>query len=128
MPKHEMMMWLLAGGGVLAGATVSYVATRPVMVLVTSRVQSGWRRARSVLPAMFSQRTRSARYDGMGSTRLASTGNVAFDEYRDQQLSRLEQEAREFRQFLDGLRDARDRQEFDDFLRERKATAPSSPV
>ena len=48
-----------------------------------------------------------------------STGNTAFDEYREQTLRRLEEEADEFQAFLDRLREARDKSEFDQFMAER---------
>ena len=46
--------------------------------------------------------------------------NRAFDEYRDATLRRLEEEERDFREFLDRLRMARDKAEFDQFLAERR--------
>jgi hypothetical protein len=48
-----------------------------------------------------------------------SSGNWAFDEYRAETLRRLEEEQREFMAFLDRLRHARDRAEFDQFMAER---------
>ena len=48
-----------------------------------------------------------------------STGNRAFDEYRAETLRRLEEEQQEFMAFLDRLRHARDRAEFDQFMAER---------
>ena len=50
----------------------------------------------------------------------ASSGNRAFDEYRDETLRRLEDEQREFRSFLERLRLAKDRAEFDQFMSDRK--------
>ncbi|HEY7669028.1 MAG TPA: DUF2852 domain-containing protein [Hyphomicrobium sp.] len=55
-----------------------------------------------------------------------SSGNRAFDEYRDETLKRLEEESREFREFLDRLRKAKDKEEFDAFMAERR-TRPASP-
>lgn len=49
----------------------------------------------------------------------SSSGNVAFDEYRDATLKRLEEEQQEFRQFLDRLRHAKDKAEFDQFMADR---------
>lgn len=49
-----------------------------------------------------------------------STGNAAFDEYREETLRRLEDEADEFQAFLKRLRAARDQAEFDQFMDERK--------
>lgn len=48
------------------------------------------------------------------------SGNRAFDEYRTETLRRLEDEQREFLEFLDRLRFAKDKAEFDEFLAERR--------
>jgi hypothetical protein len=65
--------------------------------------------------------------------RPRSTGNVAFDDYRDTELRRLEEERRkldamrdEFDAYLRNLRQAKDREEFDRFMRERNNGQPSS--
>jgi hypothetical protein len=50
----------------------------------------------------------------------SSSGNYAFDEYRSETLRRLEDEQREFREFLERLRFAKDRDEFDQFMAERR--------
>ena len=50
---------------------------------------------------------------------LKSTGNTAFDEYREATLRRLEEEQRAFRDFLERLRLAKDKEEFDRFMAER---------
>lgn len=50
----------------------------------------------------------------------ASSGNRAFDDYREETFRRLEEEQREFHAFLDRLRVAKDRQEFDAFMAERR--------
>lgn len=55
-----------------------------------------------------------------GRRRSTSSGNTAFDEYRGETLGRLEEEQREFVEFLDRLRRARDRAEFDQFMAEQK--------
>jgi hypothetical protein len=49
-----------------------------------------------------------------------SSGNRAFDEYRTETLRRLEDEQREFKEFLERLRFAKDRAEFDQFMAERR--------
>jgi Protein of unknown function (DUF2852) len=51
---------------------------------------------------------------------MRQSGNRAFDEYRAEALRRLEEEAHEFESFLERLRMAKDRAEFDDFMRERR--------
>lgn len=48
-----------------------------------------------------------------------STGNSAFDAYREETLKRLEDEHREFVNFLQKLREAKDKAEFDQFMQSR---------
>jgi hypothetical protein len=49
-----------------------------------------------------------------------SSGNRAFDDYRSETLKRLEDEQREFKEFLERLRFAKDRAEFDQFMAGRR--------
>jgi hypothetical protein len=53
-------------------------------------------------------------------SRRGSSGNVAFDEYRRETLRRLEEEQKEFQEYLDRLRAAKDKSEFDQFMAERR--------
>lgn len=63
-----------------------------------------------------------------GTQSFGSSGNAAFDEYRLETLRRLEEEEREFRDFLERLRLAKDRAEFDQFMTDRKSrAAPPKP-
>jgi hypothetical protein len=57
-----------------------------------------------------------------------SSGNVAFDEYREETLRKLDEEQREFRDDLDKLRSAKDRAEFDQFMSERRNRPPAPPA
>ena len=57
---------------------------------------------------------------------LRSSGNRAFDEYREETLRRLEEEQREFRDFLGRLRMAKDKAEFDQFMAERRSRGSAS--
>jgi len=56
----------------------------------------------------------------------SSSGNRAFDDYRADTLRRLEEEQREFRDFLQRLRMAKDKSEFDQFMAERR-NRPAPP-
>ena len=58
---------------------------------------------------------------------LGETGNRAFDEYRADALRKLEEEASEFRAFLERLRMARDRAEFDEYMTERRNRPAGGP-
>jgi hypothetical protein len=53
------------------------------------------------------------------------SGNRAFDDYRAETLRRLEEEQREFQEFLDRLRFAKDKSEFDAFMAERRNRPPA---
>jgi len=60
----------------------------------------------------------------------SASGNAAFDAWKASELERLEAErrkledaAREFADFLDNVRRAKDREEFDRFMNERRAKA-----
>jgi len=51
----------------------------------------------------------------------APAGNSAFEEYREATLRRLEDEEREFHDYLERLRRAKDKEEFDRFMDELKS-------
>ncbi|HEY0235073.1 MAG TPA: DUF2852 domain-containing protein [Afipia sp.] len=55
-----------------------------------------------------------------------SSGNRAFDDYRMETLRRLEEEQKEFRDFLDRLRHAKDKEEFDAFMAQHRPKPSSS--
>jgi hypothetical protein len=61
-----------------------------------------------------------------GFPQFRSSGNQAFDEYREETLGRLEEEVNEFRAFLKRLRKAKDKAEFDQFMAERRGGAATS--
>lgn len=52
-----------------------------------------------------------------------SSGNTAFDAYKAETLRRLQDEQESFEAFLQRLRDAKDKSEFDQFMDERAAKA-----
>lgn len=61
----------------------------------------------------------------------SSSGNAAFDDYRAEQLRRLEEERKRldeevqaFHEYMRNLRMARDREEFDRFMRDRSGSRP----
>ena len=64
---------------------------------------------------------------------FAPSGNRAFDEYRAAAMQRLEEEFGEFKAFLDRLREAKDKSEFDQFMNDRRDrpagnTQPQGPA
>jgi hypothetical protein len=76
-----------------------------------------WREARDEWRAM-----RRGDYAAM-----RSSGNLAFDDYRTETLKRLEDEQREFSGFLDRLRRAKDKAQFDQFIAERGSKPVGEP-
>ena len=52
-----------------------------------------------------------------------SSGNTAFDAYKHDTLRRLEEEQDAFEAFLQRLRDAKDKAEFDQFMEDRAKTS-----
>ena len=73
--------------------------------------------------------TQNARERWCGSaSRTETSGNHAFDEYRNETLRRLEDEQRDFLAFLERLRQAKDKAEFDQFMADRRnRPAPPQP-
>lgn len=66
--------------------------------------------------------------NGFRRSHFSGSGNAAFDDYREEQLRRLEEERRRlddeieaFHEHMRNLRMARDREEFDRFMRDRNA-------
>jgi Protein of unknown function (DUF2852) len=76
-------------------------------------------------------RQRMERSSGRGGwfSSPSASGNAAFDDYRTETLRRLEDEQREFKDFLGRLRVAKDRAEFDQFMSARRQppVEPSPP-
>lgn len=64
---------------------------------------------------------------GRRHRRRHATGNTAFDDYRAETLRRLEEEQQAFEAFMDQLRRAKDKEEFDQFMASRNVSEPSSP-
>ena len=54
---------------------------------------------------------------------LRSSGNMAFDAYKSETLRRLEEEQDAFESFLERLRAAKDKAEFDQFMEDRARNA-----
>jgi hypothetical protein len=73
------------------------------------------------------ERMQAAAEQWTGRGFRSSSGNRAFDEYRDETLRRLEEEQREFKAFLDRLRHAKDKAEFDQFMAEHRRPQSGTP-
>ncbi len=58
---------------------------------------------------------------------MKSSGNAAFDAYKTETLRRLEEEQDQFETFLQRLREAKDKAEFDQFMEDRAHKAAQDP-
>ncbi len=79
---------------------------------------------------MFSRHRSHARFAARryAHTAFTSSGNSAFDAYKAETLRRLEDEQKSFEAFLDRLRDAKDKAEFDQFMEDRAGKPLASPT
>ncbi len=57
---------------------------------------------------------------------MRPSGNSAFDAYKEETLRRLEDEQNSFEDFLQRLRDAKDKAEFDQFMDDRAKPSDAS--
>ena len=87
-----------------------------------------WRDGRGSRPGRWFNAGGSASGLGGDGRRFRSppSGNQAFDAYRADAISRLEEEQREFQAFLERLRQARDKAEFDAFMADRRQRPAST--
>ena len=74
---------------------------------------------------MFNSSCRSRAMAHRSSHSFKTSGNTAFDSYKADMLKRLEDEQHAFETFLERLRDAKDKSEFDAFMDERANAAKS---
>ncbi|WP_298256284.1 DUF2852 domain-containing protein [uncultured Litoreibacter sp.] len=74
---------------------------------------------------MFNSSCRSGALTGRRTHSFATSGNTAFDAYKADMLKRLEDEQHAFESFLERLREAKDKSEFDTFMDERAKAAKS---
>ncbi|WP_439524636.1 DUF2852 domain-containing protein [Marivita sp.] len=72
---------------------------------------------------MFNKSCNRSRHMSPKFTAMRSSGNTAFDAYKNETLRRLEEEQENFEAFLGRLREAKDKAEFDQFMDDRAKTA-----
>jgi len=90
-------------------------------------VTDKWQDARTMMASNSSSWSCGAMRRG-GRFYSPSTGNMAFDEWRTAELARLDEERRklddaqrEFAEYVEAIRRAKDREEFERFMAERRA-------
>lgn len=102
-------------------------------LLGSGRMGCGWHGERSRWQARWADKFERGKERFASEARAYAsgyqpTGNKAFDEYREETLKRLEEESREFADFLERLRLAKDRAEFDQFMSDRKSRPAPPPA
>jgi hypothetical protein len=116
--RRHRVRW---GGFEIAAMVLGFVLFWPVGLAILFWILWSKRQGREViLPAWM------PRIGPLAETSAASTGNSAFEEWRHAELDRLEEERRklaaaqaEFQGFVDQLKRAKDREEFDRFMAAR---------
>jgi len=122
MDELGKMVWLAITA--LAFATAWPVGLAMLAYLADSGRLQAWRAEYAGAPGAWFNIGRGSpasgsRFSSRGSC-APSSGNQAFDNYRSEALSRLEEEQREFHAYLERLRKARNKAEFDVFMAERR--------
>jgi len=111
--------------GWLTVTVVSFWLAWPIGLLVVAylvgsgRLQA-WRSEMRAPGTWFNLSGAAEQAGARGGFRSTSSGNHAFDDYKKHTLSELEAEQREFQSFLEQLRAARDKAEFDAFMAQRR--------
>ncbi|WP_299918099.1 DUF2852 domain-containing protein [uncultured Roseobacter sp.] len=72
---------------------------------------------------MFTSCSRKSTSMRTGMSAMRPSGNSAFDAYKADTLRRLEDEQQQFEAFLERLREAKDKAEFDQFMNDRAEKA-----
>ena len=87
-----------------------------------------WQDARTMMSSNSSPGRAAAQRGARAVSMPSPTGNAAFDEWRTAELARLDEERRklddaqrEFAEYVDAIRRAKDREEFERFMAERRA-------
>ena len=92
------------------------------------RWQAKMNRMQEKMDRMRSRMTGDGGGNGSSFWQPPSSGNKAFDDYRAETLRRLEDEQREFQDFLARLREAKDKAEFDQFMADRRGRGTTPPA
>jgi hypothetical protein len=132
-PSARQCGWAPRRGWEIAGIIVGFIFAWPLALAYLVWKVLGYpvpNEAKAFFERHFSRlsETRFSRPPG-----FRPTGNFAFDEYRRGELERLEQERRRlaeeaqaFAEFVEELKRAKDREEFDAFMAKRRGAGPAT--
>lgn len=139
-PLHGWNPWSLAWSvpkpWLIVATVLGFIAFWPIGLAVlffligSGRLGRHWMGAHAAGPGGPSAMpSRGCGWRGRHRREEASTsGNAAFDEYRQDTLRRLEEEQRDFAAFLERLRFAKDKAEFDQFMADRRGRPEEGPA
>ena len=118
-------LWSVPKPLLIGGMVLGFIAFWPVgLVILGALIGSG-----RIGGRRWARRAAMMQGAGCGWGRAArGSGNSAFDEYRQATLRRLEEEQGEFAAFLERLRFAKDKAEFDQFMAERRQRPAAPPA
>jgi hypothetical protein len=113
-------------GAWIAAMVLGFVVFWPIGLAFVAWITYTNRWSKSMFKMSGCNRNSDMARHGMNAMR--SSGNSAFDAYKAETLRRLEDEQGAFEAFLQRLRDAKDKQEFDSFMDDRARAARTAPV
>jgi hypothetical protein len=98
-------------GAWIAAMVVGFILFWPIGLALLAYMIWSKRMFNGCSNAQHRRRTQPCRAHG-----FRSSGNTAFDSYKAETLRRLEEEQKAFEEFLERLREAKDKAEFDQFM------------
>ena len=125
---HSAEDWLdsKGRGAWIATMVLGFVVFWPVGLALVAYMTYANKWSKSMFKGKFCANRRDHGPSRQGAWR--SSGNSAFDAYKADTLRRLEDEQGAFESFLQRLRDAKDKQEFDSFMEDRAKGAARPAV
>jgi Protein of unknown function (DUF2852) len=119
----QILGLLLFGGFAIVATVLAFVSFWPAGFALA--IVLAWLGFRPMHVQRYVQHREDCASPVVAQPALDRTGNTSFDTYRAAVLKRLEDEQMTFVSFLDRLRDAKDKSEFDTFMDDRaKANLP----
>jgi len=130
-PPVAVQVLSIIGFGVfsIVGVSLAFSENWIAGIVVAAIVTGTWASTRTFGGKGFTGRKRAKKVASVAPhiDSKKSSGNASFDAYRADMIARLEQESRDFDDFLIRLREARDASEFDQYLDDRAKSAKSVP-
>jgi hypothetical protein len=123
--------WTAPKGVLIAAMVLGFILFFPIGLMIlgfmvgSGRLGKRWARRYGMDPGASPEAGRG--WCSWRDERAGTSGNIAFDEYRVDTLRRLEEEQKDFAAFLERLRFAKDRAEFEHFMTDRRSR-PAAPA